>query len=114
MEDNGFVVLIDGETVGRGDDDLGRILMGSFLHTLFASDPPPWRIILLNGGVKLASQGSEFVGALTELSGRGVEILSCGTCLDFFHLKEKLQAGRISNMGEIVASLVSATKVLKP
>jgi selenium metabolism protein YedF len=114
MKDSGFVVLIDTETIGRGDDNLGRILMGSFLHTMLASDSLPWRIILLNGGVKLASQGSEFLGVLIELSSRGVEILSCGTCLDFFHLKERLQVGRVSNMGEIVASLVAATKVLNP
>jgi selenium metabolism protein YedF len=109
-----MVVLIDSETVGRGDDDLGRILMGSFLHTLLNLTPLPRSIILLNGGVRLAAEGSDFTKVLSALSDAGVDVLSCGTCLDFFQLKEKLMAGRVSTMAEIVSALATAPKVIKP
>jgi selenium metabolism protein YedF len=108
------VVLIDGTTVGRGDDLLGAVLMKSFLHTLKEIEPHPWRLIFMNAGVKLAAQGSDLTNVLGELDGLGVEILSCGTCLDFFNLKEKLVAGKVTNMYDIVSSLVAATNVIRP
>jgi selenium metabolism protein YedF len=106
--------FIDGETLGRGDDRLGAILMKAFILTLKELKPLPWRIIFINGGVKLASVGSEMLPYLQELENLGVEILSCGTCLDFYGLKEKMKAGRISNMFEIVTSLTASSNVLKP
>jgi len=109
-----IVVLIDGATVGRGDDVLGSVLMKSFLHTLKEVKPLPWRLIFLNAGVKLAASGSDLVTLLSEIQDLGVEILSCGTCLDFFNLKDKLAVGSITNMYEIVSSLVTATSVLRP
>jgi len=108
------LVLIDGATVGRGDDVLGSVLMKSFLHTLKEVRPLPWRLIFLNAGVKLASEGSDLVAVLRELEGLGVEIFSCGTCLDFFKLKEKLAVGSVTNMYDIVSSLVTAASVLRP
>ena len=108
------VVLIDGATVGRGDDLLGAVLMKSFLHTLKEIEPRPWRLIFINAGVKLAAEGSDLLNVLNELEGLGIEILSCGTCLDFFRLKEKLIAGRVTNMYDIVSSLVAATNVIRP
>ena len=107
-------MLIDGATVGRGDDLLGAVLMKSFLHTLKEIEPRPWRLIFINAGVKLAAEGSDLLNVLKELEDLGVEILSCGTCLDFFTLKEKLIAGRVTNMYDIVTSLVSATNVIRP
>lgn len=109
-----FVAFIDGETLGRGDDQLGRILMRSFVITLKELKPLPWRVIFINGGVKLPSEGSELIAYLKELEDLGVEILSCGTCLDFFDLKEKLRVGNASNMYEILSSLAESTSVLKP
>jgi selenium metabolism protein YedF len=109
-----IVVLVDGATVGRGDDLLGSVLMKSFLHTLKEIEPRPSTLIFLNAGVKLASEGSDSVAVLKELEGSGVEILSCGTCLDFFKLKDKLAVGRVTNMYDIVSSLASATSVLRP
>jgi selenium metabolism protein YedF len=106
--------FINAQTLGRGDDQLGAILMKSFIFTLKELNPLPWRIIFVNAGVKLASEGSELLAQLQELENLGVEILSCGTCLDFYHLKEKLKVGRISNMFEIVTSLTESTTVLKP
>ena len=108
------VVLVDGATVGRGDDLLGAVLMKSFLHTLKEIEPHPWRLIFINAGVKLAAEGSDLLSVLSELESLGIEILSCGTCLDFFKLKEKLRAGKVTNMYDIVSSLVTATNVIRP
>ncbi len=109
-----IVVLVDGATVGRGDDVLGAVLMKSFLNTLKEIEPRPWRILFLNAGVKLAAEGSDLANVLMELERLGVEILSCGTCLDFFKLKEKLVAGKVTNMYDIVNSLIAATNVVRP
>jgi selenium metabolism protein YedF len=108
------VVFIDGETVGRGDPELGAILMKSFLHTLKELNPLPCRIIFINAGVNLAVEGSNYLSVLGELENLGIELTSCGTCLDFYRLKEKLAAGRVTNMYDIVTSLAEATAVLKP
>jgi len=109
-----IMVFIDGETVGKGDDRLGAILMKSFLATLKELSPLPWRIAFVNGGVKLASNGSETLPYLRELENLGVEIILCGTCVDFYRIKEQLGAGRTSNMYEIVSSLADSSSVLKP
>jgi len=108
-----LVVFIDTDSMGRGSEELGKILMRSFLQTLEQSDIRPRRVILLNSGVKLACQGSEVLDDLQELASKGAEILACGTCLDFFGIKKNLMAGRASNMYEILNSLAKAGKVLK-
>jgi selenium metabolism protein YedF len=109
-----LLVFIDGETMGRGSDELGQILMRSFILTLKELNPLPWRIIFVNSGVKLAVESSPLVVALQDLTHLGVEILSCGTCLDYYRLKEKLRVGRVSNMYEIASSFLEATNVIKP
>jgi selenium metabolism protein YedF len=109
-----LLVYIDGETMGRGNEELGRILMVAFLRTLKDLEPTPWRLILINAGVKLISRGSEYIDILKEIESLGVEILSCGTCLDYFKLKETIGAGRISNMFEILSSFSEATNVIRP
>ena len=108
-----LVVFIDTDSLGRGSEELGRILMRSFLQTLEQSDVSPQKVILINSGVKLACEGSEVLEDLQELSAKGTEILSCGTCLDFFGIKKKLSAGKVSNMYEILNSLARAGKVIK-
>ena len=112
--ENKLLVFIDGETVGRGSEELGRILMRSFLITLKELNPLPWRIIFINGGVKLAAEESPYLEPLNNLLTLGVEILCCGTCLDYYKLKEKLRVGRVSNMFEIASSFLEATNVIKP
>jgi len=109
-----LLVFIDGETVGRGSEELGKILMRSFLITLKELNPIPWRIIFMNSGVKLAVEGSPYLEPLNDLTTIGAEILCCGTCLDYYRLKEKLKVGRISNMFEISSSFLEATNVMKP
>jgi len=108
-----LVVFIESDSIGRGSEELGRILMRSFLHTLVEAEFKPARIIMVNSGVKLTCEGSEVLEDLHQLSRQGTDILSCGTCLDYFGLKTKLQVGRISNMYEILSSLAQAGKVLK-
>jgi selenium metabolism protein YedF len=112
--ENKLLVFIDGETVGRGSEELGQILMRSFLITLKELTPLPWRIIFINSGVKLAAEESPFLDPLNNLLTLGVEILCCGTCLDYYKLKEKLRVGRVSNMFEIASSFLEATNVIKP
>jgi selenium metabolism protein YedF len=112
--DRKLLIFIDGETVGRGSEELGQILMRSFLMTLKELTPLPWRIIFINSGVKLAVEGSPYLNILVDLQTLGTEILSCGTCLDYYKLKETLKVGRVSNMYEIETSFVEATNVIKP
>jgi selenium metabolism protein YedF len=108
------VVYINSHLLGAGEDRLGSILMRSFLKTLLDMEVGPFRLILINSGVRLASEGSEVLETLQSLSGKGIEILSCGTCLDFYGLKEKLKVGRISNMYDIAQSLLEADRLIRP
>jgi selenium metabolism protein YedF len=109
-----LLVFIAGETVGRGSEELGAILMRSFLFTLKELNPLPWRIIFINSGVKLATDGSPYLDILDELIALGTDIISCGTCLDYYRIKDKLMVGKISNMYEIESSFLDATSVIKP
>jgi selenium metabolism protein YedF len=114
-EDRGnIVVYFNSRFLGTGDEALGSILMRSFLKTLLELERKPSRLILINSGVQLASEGSDVLETLQALSDRGVEILSCGTCLDFYNLKEKLKVGRVTNMYTIAQALLEAERVVKP
>jgi selenium metabolism protein YedF len=106
------VLLISSATIGHGDDQLGNVLMRSFMHTLSESDIKPHKIIFMNSGVKLVVRGSELVDDLRTLEKEGVEILACGTCLGHYGLKDAIEAGRVSNMYEITLALMKATKVV--
>ena len=108
------VVYINSHLLGVGDEALGAILMRSFLKTLLDLETKPSRLILINSGVRLATEGSEVLRTLQTLSEKGIEILSCGTCLDFYGLKEKLKVGKISNMYDIAQSLLEADHLIRP
>lgn len=108
------VVYINSHLLGVGDEALGRFLMKNFLKTLLELKVKPDRLILINSGVQLAAEESEALEMLTKLSESGTEILSCGTCLDFYGLKEKMRVGRISNMVEIAQSLLNGSRVVRP
>jgi selenium metabolism protein YedF len=109
-----IVVYINSNLMGVGDEELGRILMGAFLKTIIGAEPQPKKIIFINSGVKLATEGSEVLESIIEMEKKGIEILSCGTCLNFYGLKEKLRVGVVSNMYDIIESLVEADKVISP
>jgi len=108
------LVYINSHLLGVGEEALGAILMRAFLKTLEDLETKPARMVFINSGVRLASEGSEVLEALRTLSEKGVEILSCGTCLDFYGLKEKLRVGRVSNMYEIARSLFEADRLIRP
>lgn len=106
------VLVIASDSMGRGEEELGRILMRALLHTMGEVTPRPQRIIFFNTGVKLVVEGSDALEDLKALEGQGVEILVCSTCLNYFGLTEKVRVGRASNMYEIAETLLSADKVV--
>ena len=113
-EDDNIVIYINSDVMGVGDEELGKTLMDAFLKTMVVADPQPRKLIFVNSAVKLAVEGSEVVGYIKEMEKKGVEALSCGTCLNFYGIKEKLQVGVISNMYDIIESLMEADKVVSP
>jgi selenium metabolism protein YedF len=109
-----LVVYIGSNCMGSGSDELGKKLMRGFLRTSIDVGPIPWRMIFINSGVKLTTVDDDAVEALGMLEDRGVEILSCGTCLEHFGLVESLRVGKPTNMFEVIESLNAATKVVSP
>lgn len=108
------VVLVGAETMGSGSDELGRVLLRNFLITLAEMTPPPEAIYFVNAGVKLTVQGADTVEILEKLACNGSDIAACGLCLDFFHLKEQLAVGRVTNMLDIAETLLQAGRVIHP
>jgi len=108
------VVQITAETMGVGDDDLGSLLMRSFLKTQAQLDDSPDAVIFYNGGVKLCCEGSLLVDDLRELEASGIEIIACGTCLNFFSLADQLAVGRGTDMLEIAGLLAAAGRLVRP
>ena len=107
------VIFIASDEMGRGDSKLGQILMTNFIFTLIESDTTPDAIYFVNNGVKLTVGGSDVIEPLAELANRGVDIASCGLCLEFFNVKEALAVGRISNMLEMVNDLEGAVNIIR-
>ncbi|MEN6479748.1 MAG: sulfurtransferase-like selenium metabolism protein YedF [Anaerolineales bacterium] len=108
----GSVVVLASERMGRGNDELGEILVRSFLYTLTQVEPRPKTLVLYNTGVRLAVEGSPVLDELQKLAADGVEILVCGTCLGYFELKERLAVGTLSNMYSIAEALLTANRVI--
>lgn len=109
-----LVVLMASSTLGEGSQDLGRLLMVAFLKTLGKVTPRPRTLVFLNSGVRLTTTGSEVIEALTALEEQGARIWSCGTCLDYYGLSDKLAVGTVSNMFDIASALVAADRVIRP
>ncbi len=107
-------VFLASQTIGHGDDDLGRLLMVAFVRTLKELVPRPSNLLLMNDGVKLALEESELIGVLKQLESEGMEVLVCGTCLDFFNVKDRLAVGEVSNMFEMSSRMVEADRVIRP
>lgn len=108
------VVVFDAGVVGDGVETLGRVLMKSFTFALTKQETPPSAIICYNGGAYLTCEGSEVIEDLKTLERAGTEVYTCGTCLDFYGLKEKLLIGSISNMYAIAEMMLTADLVLHP
>jgi len=108
------VVQITAATMGTGDDELGALLMRSFLKTQAQLDRRPDAILFYNDGVKLCCEGSVLLDDLRSLEEAGIEIIACGTCLNFFELADQLRVGRVTDMLEIASRLADAGSVVRP
>ncbi len=104
-------IVIDSDSMGVGDKKLGRKLLKTFLTLLCERHDKPRTVILYNSGVPVACEGSEVLDLLRHLEKDGVEILLCGTCLDYYKLREKIQVGTISNMGTIQDRMLTGKTV---
>jgi len=107
-----ILVMVATDRLGHGDDTLGARLLLNFLKTLKEMGPELWRLVFVNGGVKLTVNGAATVPVLRELAGSGVSILVCGTCLDHFQLLDMKEVGETTNMLDIVTSLQVADRVI--
>ena len=108
-----IVVLITSDVFGTGDRRLGEILMKAFLNTLWDAETRPAKLLFMNSAVNLTTEDSEVLETLKLLEKEGVEVFSCGTCLEYYNLKEKLSVGSVTNMYDTVDSLLSADKIIK-
>ena len=109
-----FLVAVDTDVMGRGSEELGRTLMKGFLFAVSQLPVPPKTMLFYNGGARLTTEGSDSLEDLKKLEEQGVEILTCGTCLNYYGLTEKLAVGSVTNMYTIVEKLAGAGKVVKP
>ena len=100
--------------MGEGDEKLGRTLMKGFIYALTEQDQLPETILLYNNGAKLSVEGADSLADLKLLESQGVEILTCGTCLNHYGLSEKLGVGSVTNMYVIAEKQMQATKIVKP
>jgi len=107
----GTVLLVLADRIGP-DEKLGAVLMQAFLNTLGETAALPEKLLFLNTGVLLTTEGSPVLDALTELTARGVAVLSCGTCLEFLGRKDRLRVGNVSNMYETVETLLGPHKIV--
>jgi selenium metabolism protein YedF len=114
LRTNDYVVVVSSQCMGQGDDELGKLLIRGFINSLNEQEKLPTHIILYNSGVMLASNDTDTVQSLVLLQKKGVSVVVCGTCVDFFGIKDKLGAGMISNMYHITTILTSTTKIIYP
>lgn len=110
----GTVVAVGSDRMGEGSEELGRILIKSFIFALTQLDDLPDKILFYNGGAKLTVEGSESLEDLKTLEEQGVEIQTCGTCLDYYGIKDQLAIGGVTNMYSIVETLQNAMSVIRP
>ena len=109
-----LVLVVPSEFMGRGEhEELGHILVRAFFHTLGEVEPLPQTIIFFNSGAKLVAEDSPVLEDLEALAEKGIEILTCGVCLEYYGLKDKLAVGEISNMYTIAETMLGAGRVVK-
>ena len=113
-EEADTVVAISSDKMGIGADDLGKSLLKAFVFALTQQDQLPKTVLFYNGGASLTCEGSPMLDDLQALEAQGVEIMTCGTCLNFYGLTEKLAVGNVTNMYTIVEKLTQAGNVVKP
>ncbi|MEX1310225.1 MAG: sulfurtransferase-like selenium metabolism protein YedF [Candidatus Sulfomarinibacteraceae bacterium] len=108
------LVQVTADTMGSGDDELGGLLLRSFIKTQAELDTIPDAIVFYNSGVKLCCEGSLLLDDLRALEASGIEIIACGTCLNYFELADRLAVGRVTDMLEIAGRLAAAGRVVRP
>ena len=108
------VVVIRSNVMGEGDPELGKVLIKGFIYALSQQEELPKTILFYNGGACLTCEGSASLDDLKELEHRGVKILTCGTCLNFYGLSEKLKVGEVTNMYEIAETMSKASLIVSP
>ena len=110
----GMVAILSANMMGNGDAKLGKALMKAFIFALTKQDTLPETIVCYNSGAYLTCQGSDSLEDFKNLEAEGVTIVTCGTCLDFYGIKDRLAVGTITNMYEIVEIMKQATSILRP
>lgn len=113
-EEENIVMVISSDRMGEGSQELGEILMKAFIYAVTESEKLPDTIIFYNGGAKLTAKGSPVVEHLQTLNTKGVEILTCGTCSNYYNLTDNLAVGELTNMYNIYEKIVNADKIIKP
>lgn len=108
------VFLITSDTMGRGSEELGAVLMKSFIHTATELEAGPDVMIFYNAGVKLVIEGSDLLDDLKKLDEKGARMLVCGTCADYFDVTDKIAVGAVSNMYDIAGILSGAGRIVQP
>ena len=111
---NELLLVLESHGLGDGEPDLGEKLIKAFLNVLLESGTLPAKIICMNSGIFLTTAGSPVIDSMKKFAEQGTEILSCGTCLDYYGRKEILEVGKVTNMKDTVTALLSFKKVLKP
>lgn len=110
----GMLVVLSANTMGTGDETLGKALMKSFVFALTKQDVLPETVLCYNTGAYLTSEGADTLEDLKLLESEGVTILTCGTCLDYYGLKDKLAVGGVTNMYDIVERMEAAAAIVRP
>ena len=109
-----LVVVISSDRMGIGNDALGKVLIKGFIFAVSQLERLPKTILFYNGGATLTAEGSDSLEDLKHLEEEGVEILTCGTCLNYYNLTDKLQVGSVTNMYSIVEKMAGADKIITP
>jgi selenium metabolism protein YedF len=107
------LLYVASDVIGHGSDELGKILMPAYLNAFSNGEKLPDVIAFVNNGVKLLTAESPALAALQDLEAKGVKLLACGTCLDYYNLKDNLAVGGPTNAAELTALMLSADKVIK-
>lgn len=108
------VIAIASDRMGEGNDELGKVLMKGFIFAVTQLDELPETMLFYNGGATITAEGSDSIEDLKLLEEQGVEILTCGTCLNYYEMTDKLQVGTVTNMYSIVEKLAGADKIIRP
>ncbi|WP_461811968.1 sulfurtransferase-like selenium metabolism protein YedF [Faecalimonas sp.] len=114
IKEENMVIVVSSDRMGSGNDELGKVLIKGFIFAVTQLDTLPKTMLFYNGGATLTAAGSDCLEDLKYLEEQGVEILTCGTCLNYYNLTEQLEVGSVTNMYTIVEKMTTATKIVQP